>query len=251
MKVNDYVTRISHNNDVLFQIIGYENNKYILKGEDYRLIADSYEEDLILFDRNEFEITLPKLIIKNDNRNTLGRVLHLDGDPFYLKKSMEAYHEYKIPVDGFYVKEENMVYCVNELLSKNHYDILVLTGHDAKSINIQVSDNDLTSYKNSYNYLLAINEARKKYSGLDELVIVAGACQSHYEALINAGANIASSPRRKNIHLLDPIVVASTIALTRVSEYVDMEKVINSTISKEFGGIETRGRARRSFNGGS
>ncbi len=31
---------------------------------------------------------------------------------------------------------------------------------------------------------------------MDELVIFAGACQSHYEEIIKAGANFASSPHR-------------------------------------------------------
>ena len=138
-----------------------------------------------------------------------------------------------------------------ERLNRDAYDILVLTGHDALQTNMFDNVNDLSSYRNSYNYVLGVEEARKLYPDKDNLVIVAGACQSHYEALIEAGANFASSPNRKNIHLLDPIIVASTIALTRIREYIEIEDMIDSTISKEIGGIETRGKARRNFVGGS
>ena len=34
-------------------------------------------------------------------------------------------------------------------------------------------------------------------------------------------------------------------------EYIEIEDMIDSTISKEIGGIETRGKARRNFVGGS
>ena len=42
LKVNDYVTRLSHQHDMVFQIINItEDGNYILKGVNIRLIADS------------------------------------------------------------------------------------------------------------------------------------------------------------------------------------------------------------------
>ena len=45
-KVNDYVTRISYNNDIVFQIKYIYNNYAILQGKDVRLCADCYISDL-------------------------------------------------------------------------------------------------------------------------------------------------------------------------------------------------------------
>ena len=56
--------------------------------------------------------------------------------------------------------------------------------------------------------------ARKYEKSQDELIVIAGACQSNYEELINSGANFASSPKRVNIHALDPAIIAISIAKT-------------------------------------
>ena len=107
----------------------------------------------------------------------------------------------------------------------------------------------MTTYENSFNFVSAVQQARKLYPDLDSLVIIAGACQSNYEALISNGANFASSPTRENIHLLDPIIVASIVSLTSVKEYVSPKEVINKTISGAMGGIETKGKARIHYSG--
>ena len=250
MEIGDLVSRNSYNNDIIFRIIAKQNNKYILKGEEYRLYADANEEDLKKEEVEKIRINLPKLAITNSESCILGKVLHLDGDPYYLKKAMEVYSEYKIPAQGYYVQEKDMAYAVKPLLKKDNFDILVLTGHDGFILNAQDKNNILTSYRNSGNYLFAVKEARNLYQDKDSLVIIAGACQSNYEVLIENGANFASSPHRKNIHLLDPIIVASSIAMTLVNQYVPVEAIINSTISKEIGGIDTKGKARRNYTGG-
>ena len=78
---------------------------------------------------------------------------------------------------------------------------------------------------------------------MDQLVIFAGACQSHFEALIRAGANFASSPSRINIHALDPVYVVGKISFTSFMERVNVWDVVRNTITGEkgLGGIETRG----------
>ena len=87
---------------------------------------------------------------------------------------------------------------------------------------------------------------RKKYPHLDQLIIFAGACQSHFESLINAGANFASSPLRVNIHALDPVYIVSKISFTPFTEQVNVWDVLRNTITGEkgIGGIETRGVLR-------
>ena len=46
-KEGDFVTRISHNHDIIFKIVSVEGNTAILKGVDLRLYADSLLSDLV------------------------------------------------------------------------------------------------------------------------------------------------------------------------------------------------------------
>lgn len=78
------------------------------------------------------------------------------------------------------------------------------------------------------------------------MIIFAGACQSHYEALIRAGANFASSPRRVLIHAYDPVFIAEKVAFTPFNQMVPIKEALNDTVTgvDGVGGIETRGRLR-------
>jgi spore coat assembly protein len=78
------------------------------------------------------------------------------------------------------------------------------------------------------------------------LVIFAGACQSHYEAILAAGANFASSPQRILIHAFDPVFVVEKIAYSNIHEVLSINDIIDNTITgmDGIGGIETRGRLR-------
>ena len=80
-------------------------------------------------------------------------------------------------------------------------------------------------------------------SGKDKLIIIAGACQSDYEDLIKAGANFASSPKRVNIHALDPAIIAISVAMTKRNEPIDLVKILEKTKygSDGLGGIITNG----------
>ena len=96
---------------------------------------------------------------------------------------------------------------------------------------------------NSKYFAEAIKQAREYEKSHDKLFIIAGACQSDYEDLIKAGANFASSPKRVNIHALDPAVIATSIALSSRDKPMDIIKIISRTKYKEegIGGIITNG----------
>ena len=82
---DDYVTRKSYNNDIVFKILFLQHNIAILKGVDVRLKADAQINDLnkLEMTRNADEnIDLP---IKSGNYLN-GKVLHIDGDNEYLKR---------------------------------------------------------------------------------------------------------------------------------------------------------------------
>ena len=103
--------------------------------------------------------------------------------------------------------------------------------------------NNINNYENSANFVSAIKEVRKYEKNQDKLIIIAGACQSSYEELIKAGANFASSPKRINIHALDPAIIASSIAFSEKNKSIDLIKLIEKTKygSDGIGGIITNG----------
>ena len=89
----------------------------------------------------------------------------------------------------------------------------------------------------------AVRIARSYEKSQDKLVIVAGACQSNYEELIKAGANFASSPKRINIHALDPAIIASSVGLSDKNKPIDLIDILNKTKYGHdgIGGIITNG----------
>ena len=83
---------------------------------------------------------------------------------------------------------------------------------------------DIYNYRNSRYFAQTVRNVRKEEKNRD-LVIFAGACQSYYEALIDAGANFASSPARILIDFVDPLVVAKTIATTDSNKYITINDI--------------------------
>ena len=88
--------------------------------------------------------------------------------------------------------------------------------------------NDIFNYRNSRHFIQTVKEARR-YEQLQKnnLVIFAGACQSYFEALMEAGADFASSPARILIDFLDPLIVAKTIALADKNKYITIDDFVN------------------------
>ena len=276
MKEGDIVVRKSYNKDIIFKITGFsrdENNKKvaILKGVAFRLIADAYLDDLelvkerdtrgILIDKNVQNLLYRSVFYARERRNLYrgapklqsssnvygipGKVLQIDGDKEYLKICLDVYTELGIPSVWVAIPESNQYKEVIALLEKHKPDILVITGHDAitsKKGNLK----DINNYRNSYNFIKCVREARKWQPDFDALVIFAGACQSNYEQIIRSGANYASSPGRIMIHALDPVFIVEKIACSRIDMVVPIEEVIEQTITgyKGIGGSETRGKFR-------
>ena len=243
-RVGDLVTRKSYDNDVIFKIIDVIEDNYILKGISVRLYADSYEEDLILVSgdvKNDFnpKIEEYRTLDRDEYFYLPGKVLHIDGDNDYLKKCMEFYEKNKIKAYGIYLNEEDFASNILNLLDKYKPDILVLTGHDA----YYRKKRNNSQYKNTSNFIEAVREARKYEKSQDKLIIISGACQSNYEDLIRAGSNFASSPKKINIHALDPAIVATMVAFSDKNKNIDLLKILNSTRYKSdgIGGIITKG----------
>jgi spore coat assembly protein len=272
MKQGDLVVRKSYGGDVLFRIATMNGAIALLRGTDYRLLADSRIDDLESV-RNPDELggtrrariqahqSVRRMQEERaqfgsayasaagpDRRSYFempGKVLHLDGDAHYLRKSMAVYYQLNVPAVGAHCHESQMPTLLAQLLPQVRPDIVVITGHDG--VLKQREDwAQLGSYKNSANFVQAVRVARDYEKHRDSLIVVAGACQSHFEALIQAGSNFASAPGRIMIHALDPVYVAVRCSLTPFRESIDIADVIAGTIGglQGVGGVETMGRYR-------
>ena len=249
-KINDFVTRNSYDNDIVFQIISINQNVAVLKGVEVRLMADSFVDDLLLFNNDDVlkeDRLLTNNALKGLNLNRSeyfylpGKILHIDGDKDYLERCIKFYTELKVEAYGIYMKESDMPMGVISKIKEYNPDILVITGHDAYFNKKSESKNAV--YQNSSNFIDAVKAARKVEVSHDKLIIIAGACQSNYEELIKAGANFASSPKRINIHALDPAIIASSISLSERNKNIDLISIIEKTKygTEGVGGIITNG----------
>lgn len=273
--IGELVTRISHKHDLLFRIASVTEDTAIVHGEDIRLVADASLDDLThvqerdlqkrkqkekeqeefsyrLF-RQDYQLMKEKRDYQSSDgyQNTSSffqlpaKVLHIDGDQTYLRKCIDLYKRMGLQVHGVYVNEKEMPFEIGPLIEKIQPNIIVITGHDAFSKNKGLK-NDLRAYRHSKYFAETVRAARQKAPHLDQLVIFAGACQSHFESLIRAGANFASSPSRINIHALDPVYIAAKIAYTPFMEKVSVWDALRNTLTGEkgMGGVETRGLLR-------
>jgi len=247
-KLGDVVTRKSYKHDIIFKIIDIDDDNYILKGLNVRLIADSLKDDLEVYSGNKIvnDSDLIDRIDENLDRNDFfylpGKILHIDGDKEYLDRCLKLYKKFNVLAYGITMREDEIKEHIKEHLESIKPDILVITGHDAY-YKKKGSYDDAKAYKNSGNFIDAVIEARKYERAHDKLIIIAGACGSFYEGLIKNGANFASSPKRINIHALDPAIIALKVSLTDINKNIDIMDIIDKTkYGKDgMGGIITHG----------
>ena len=206
------------------------------------------KEDLNKYDNSDVERDeefVKKIEIKNLNRDDYfylpGKILHIDADKDYLNRCLKYYEKSNIWAKGVLEKENNVQFKIEEYLKEYRPDIVVITGHDAYYKKGDIKE--INSYKNSSYYVEAIKKAREYENSHEKLIIIAGGCQSNYEELIKAGANFASSPKRVNIHALDPAIIASRISLSEKSKDIDLKGILDNTKygSDGIGGIKTKG----------
>ena len=163
IRIGDYVTRNSYNNDIIFKVVDIQGNNCILCGVCIRLSADSPVEDLKIYDGkvddDDFALDFNeyKTLDRNDYFYLPGKVLHIDGDKDFLNRSMNFYNRNKIKAYGIYSLESDLADNVYGYLEKYNPDILDMTGHDALYRKRRSSG----SYKNTDNFVRAVHEARR------------------------------------------------------------------------------------------
>jgi spore coat assemly protein len=263
-EIGDIVVRKSYGEDEYFRIaniiqINKDKPVYILKGLSFRLEADSNGEDLIKRD-SETALNHVRSSVQTAKRKTLnrgfsqrlalfklfrgrtGNILHVDSSQEFMDICIKHYTENRINVKGKCLPESDQPNYIRQLLEKYRPDILVVTGHDGYKKN-GAGLHSMSSYSNSKYYVQSVKEARSYEPDKNKLCIFAGACQSYFEAIMDAGANFASSPGRILINALDPAIVSEKISLTDNRRSVTPQEAIKLTISGSagIGGIVTRG----------
>lgn len=264
LKVGDVVARKSYGGDIYFRIddisVGRDGkNAYSLRGIIYRIFADAREEDLVLRDSRQVQQHMRTAIPEDDmqrlsrgrlwhhvyvqrSRGKPGNILHIDSSQEYLNMCVKYYKDAGIRVYGHVIPESEQPQRVRSLLSGTGADILIVTGHDGIKKETSML-NSLDNYRNSRYFIRSVNEARRFEPSSDKLCIFAGACQSYYEGIMDAGANFASSPGRILIHALDPAKVGDRVSLTDSRAFVTPSQIakITKSGSEGIGGIKTRG----------
>lgn len=249
----DTVTRKSYNNDIIFEIkkIFYLNNEKmaILQGVTVRIEADSPLSDLeLILKESNTKRYYDGIVLNNEFRNRkliyTGKILHLDGDKRYSEKASNYYKKVGLNAIVKNIPECKQSLHIATLLDRYNPDILVVTGHDGM-LKIGGGYNNLNNYRNSKYFINTVQKARMWESFTNNLVIFAGACQSYYEALINAGANFASSPGRIMIDFIDPIIVAQNVAITDRNRFITINDIEQKLRDGKIGvnGIGARGKA--------
>lgn len=236
----------------LFVVISVEDSLYLLRGYNIRIKMKAKEEELKLAPKAKIESEILELekikkrLLKNTQTRTRkvlsGRILHIDGDPSYLKSCTDLYHDLGLYSYGVFLDEKHASEVIENIMRQVTPNIVVITGHDA----FHGEDiKELNNYENSPYFVKTIRKIRELY-GEDEVIIIAGACTSCFEALIASGANFASSPGRINIHTYDPAVVAIKCATTSSNQTINFEAALKyiENGSKAFNGIETKGKMK-------
>ena len=143
------------------------------------------------------------------------------------------------------IPENKQPKLIKQLLMIYNPDILVITGHDGM-IKKGRNYSDIYNYMNSRFFVNTVKRAREHEYGKN-LVIFAGACQSYFEALINAGANFASSPARVLLDFADPLIVAEKIATTDSDCYITINDIADDLRDGKdgVGGIGAKGKKQK------
>ncbi len=269
LKNGSIVARRSYNQDLFLKVVDIKKKGWkqtaILSCINYRLLADANLDDLVpkdekevvhysLADSQEVYKKFRKVVydrkfkVEEEYFEVPGRILHLDGDKDYLDQCLKTYKQLGLQAVGICKTEEEQPKAISKALRDYPTDILVLTGHDSL-LKGKRDLKSLESYRSSSYFVQSVREARKFQQNRDQLVIFAGGCQSNFEAIIEAGANFASSPRRMLIHALDPVFLVESIAFTPIDRTVSLKDIIQHTVTgiDGVGGIETRGQLRRGY----
>jgi len=250
MQIGQSVVVKKEINKIVYEIKSINNNVAYIVGIHYRISKNVNLDEIEIATVADIEAEKKKTEnyyyqvinqkFRQDKKYILGTILHIDGDDSYLSKCLELYSTLGVFAYGVKISEKDMEKDVGSILNQIIPSVIVITGHDSYN---SKGLSDLDNYTNTKNYMNTIKTIRHKNLNC---CIIAGACQSNFEALMASGANYASSPKRINIHTFDPAVIAIKVATTSFSKLVSFEDVTKFIENGRdaFGGIETYGKMR-------
>ena len=233
--VGKYVYLKSDKEKILYQVKEVLDELYIVIGVYFRILKTCKIDEIVIASENEC------LIEKNRNDNKLKRleqinmrnkkyhcgvILHIDGDNDYLNRCIELYQKVGVYSYGVKINEKDIGSEIKKYIIGLNPDVIVITGHDSYN---GEGLKDLGNYTNTGYFCEAVKENRK-FRSKSDVVVIAGACQSNFEALIASGANFASSPKRLNIHTYDPAVLAIKAATTDFKKIISINHFLNGPV---------------------
>lgn len=248
-EINQLVVLVDDPKQIIYKIININEETIELKGYKHRSILSIDKSKIKLAPKELIQKAddLEKIYIKHfkqikqrNKKHLFGRVLHIDGDIDYLNNCVELYNACNVNVISIYMNEKETPKYIEDIINKITPDIIVITGHDYFKGNER---KDINNYENSKYFGETIRNIRKHFS---DVVIIAGACHSHFEYLMGQGANFATSPARIETHTFDPAITAIKIATTSKNKIVDFNQIIKYIEGKKdaIGGIETYGKMK-------
>lgn len=243
--MDNYVIYKKDYSPIIYKVIKQVDDKLLISGVSYRIQLIVNKEDVEKVEINN-NIELNKVdstALSSKFRNKkylLGTVLHIDADKEYLDKCLELYKEMGIHAYSMLSKEENIEQLVEKINFDIEPDIIVITGHDYFN---NEDKTNLNNYANTNNFIKGMKKFKKVFPNS---IYIVGACQSNFEALIANGANFASSPKRINVHIFDPAILAIKVSTTAYNKIVNFNSLNNliENLNDAYGGIETNGRMK-------
>lgn len=251
VKVNDLVYYKKDDTKLIYRVEKIDLENVFIKGINHRINRNVLIDDVVVALESDIEkekeytkrilFKSKNILMRNKSTKYLpGKILHIDGDQEYLDKCKELYDEANLYSMGICIKEEELENKLDMILQKVSPDIIVITGHDLfEGTDIK----NLSHYKNTKYFMNAVKKIRKIMH--HDCVVIAGACQSNFEALVASGADYASSPKRINIHTFDPAVIAICVATTSFTSLVSDNLFQYIENGKDaFGGVQTYGKMK-------
>ncbi len=244
--MNEYVIYKKDKRPIIYEVIEKKEEKLFLKGVNYRVELTAKIDEIEKANTKILNLEQEKnnkYINININRRgkkyILGTVLHIDADKEYLERCLQLYKDVGIHAYSI-LYEEDFSNSVKKIKQSINPDTIVITGHD------YYNNEDLKSlnnYTNTKKFISAMLELKKVFPNS---VYIVGACQSNFEALIASGANFASSPKRINVHIYDPAIIAIKVSTTACDNVVDFLSLSNliENLTDAFGGVQTKGKMR-------
>lgn len=236
-------------NKIIYKVIEKNDNRLLLQGINYRRKMEVDSEEVIFIDdeeikkenkQNEKYLNCYNNYKQRTKKYVLGTVFHLDADKEYLEKCKLLYNDVGIYCFPCLCDEKKLAITLKEMKLNFIPDVIVITGHDYFN---GENKKELSNYTNSKYFVEAVKVSKILYPNS---IIIAGACQSNFEALIANGASFASSPKRINVHVYDPAIIAIHICTTsfrKVLDFVKLEKYVTE-LYDAFGGVETFGKMK-------